>query len=332
MDNQVMFPGWQDYFLERELEWSRKVVRKANEATKAAGKPLIIQFSGGRDSMAVLALVREVTDNFYCAYMCTGTEFPGFVKFVRDICSKLGVKLLISVPNMHKGNIYQRIERFQSFPNLGRFEGGGKRLWCCRDLKLRPEKKLLYHEFGRGTFFRLEGIRRFESARRQVIYKPYAENPFRPDDELKGSFEVYPILNWTDEDVLRYLEMTGMPTTGLYKEFGVSGCSWCPFYGPDIYLQVLATYPTHYDQFIELEEKLKIPSVQGGVWLKDLKRQVTEGIPAFIPKLAKLKAPCTIVWEGKRVPTCDIYGHSYVDGECLRCGDLDPKPVFQEVR
>ncbi len=323
---QISIPGWDERFLDERKAEALEVIKAC---AARSTMPLVLQFSGGRDSMALLGLVREAevpADKYICSYMATGTELPGVVTFVRDFCKQEGLRLLVSQPGLHKGNIYKRIQQFRSFPNLGSFDGGGKRLWCCRDLKLRPQKKLLVGTFGKGEFFKLEGIRRFESDRRKVIYRQYAATFMREDDEFKKSWEVFPILNWSDDDVLQYLEQRGLPTMGQYKEFGVSGCSWCPFYPPEIYAKVLAVKPNWYDRFISLEEELNQPSVHGGVFLRDIKSAVLEGRP--IPEVRKgaRRAPCTMMFNGVETPTCQVYGHLFIDGKCYRCDEPEVKP------
>jgi phosphoadenosine phosphosulfate reductase len=331
--SQLKIPEWQELFLDELLVESRRVVKEIAEKTE---KPLIIQFSGGRDSMAMLGLVREVTDNFYCSYMATGTELPRVINFVKDFCRDLGVKLLVSTPKMHKGNLFQRIATFNSFPNLGSFEGGGQRLWCCRDLKLRPAKKLLVRTFGSGTFFRLEGIRRFESERRKKIYADYTKTFMRPDDELAHSWEVFPLLNWTDDDILLYIQMKNLPTlTQQYKDYGVSGCSWCPFYSSTLYYDIIKKIPNWnvYRRIIEMENKLNQPSVHGGIFLRDIKQAVLEGRPAPVStKSYPTKKPCTIELNGQKQLTCEVYGHLYVDTPggppvCFRCGQVELEKI-----
>ncbi len=312
---QLSLPGVDERFLAERLEESRRVVREIAEKSE---KPLIIQFSGGRDSMAMLGLVQEVTDDFVCAYMATGLEFKGIIPFVKETCQKYGVRLLISNPSMHKGNIFKRVRQFKTFPGL-------IATWCCRDLKLRPQKKMLIKEFGKGTFYKLEGIRLHESTRRRSIYAEYTGTPYREDGEFRGSYEVFPIINWTDRDVLNYLKMKGLPTSGLYKEFGVSGCSWCPFYQPDIYRRILGKMPNHYDRFIELENELDLPSVSGYYFLRDLKKEVLSGVLAEpVEPFSEAKRPCMMKFQGEMVPTCSIYGHTYINGECFRCQEPDP--------
>ena len=273
--------------------------------------------------MTLVGLVREVVgkDGFICAFMATGLEFKGVVQFVKQTCHELGVPLIISNPGMYKGNFFKRLEQFRRFPLMKGPQ------WCCRDLKLRPQKKLLQKEFGRGaTLYKLEGIRRSESARRKYIYKEYTESLMRPDSEHKGSFEVFPLLNWSDADVLNYLEMKGMKTSGLYKRFGVSGCAWCPFYTVGIYREILREVPSQFDRVIEMEDKLGQPSVAGNIYLGDIKAEVVNGVPLPVPVVdeeGRGGRPCTMMMEGKEVRTCEVYGHFFVEGHCFRCGEKE---------
>ena len=313
---QLRMASIDEQFLTARLVESREVIRKVAELSTL---PLFIQFSGGRDSMAMLGLAREVTDNFVCCYMATGLEFKGVIQFVKNTCAELGVKLLISNPSMHKGNLFQRIEQFQSFPGL-------IATWCCRDLKLRPQKKLLQATFGKETLYKLEGIRLSESIRRKYMYKDYTGDPIREDSEFKGSYEVFPIINWTDRDVLNYLEVKGLPTMGHYKKFGLSGCSFCPFYGADIYRRVFSIMPDYqlYRRVIEWENRLEKPSVSGYYFLRDIKREVLVGdIVAAPAEVEPAKSPCTMMFRGERVKTCDVYGHLFINGSCYRCEALE---------
>jgi 3'-phosphoadenosine 5'-phosphosulfate sulfotransferase (PAPS reductase)/FAD synthetase len=209
--------------------------------------------------------VKEVTDNFLCCYMVSGIEFPEAVDFAGEAANGIGVPILYSQPSDHKGGFFERLATFRRFPNI-------ESTWCNRDLKVRPQKKVLERNFGKQTFYKLVGVRKFESNRRRGLYP--ANKLIRPDPEHSGSFLVFPLLHWTDDDVINYLKMAGLPTAGLYKRFGVSGCYWCPFYQVEIYKKVLRELPNIYDEFIEWETKLKAPSVIGEIYLRDLKKEV----------------------------------------------------------
>lgn len=319
MTLQPTLPTIDDFFLSERLAESRALVRKV--ASLSGDTPLIIQFSGGKDSMAMLGLVQEVTSNFVCAFMATGLELPGVVKFVKDTCRSLGAPLIISHPGMYKGNLFKRVEKFKSWPGL-------IATWCCRDLKLRPEKALLAKTFGRKTFYKLEGIRVAESVRRRYIYKDVAEDMMRRDGEHKSSFEVFPLLKWADADVENYLAMKQLPTTKLYAEVGVSGCALCPFYQPEIFYRVMQRFPDLwiYKKAIEWEEKLGQPFGNGYVYLRDIKQAVLDGAPCPQSQVdRKHRPPCMVEIEpGVFKNTCDVFGHTYIPTktgeECFRCG------------
>lgn len=245
------------------VEESEGVIRRAMANTN---KPLVVQFSGGKDSMAMVGLVSRLTDHFFPSFMETGIEFPEAVAFAKSTAESLGLKLLISTPADHLGDFFTRLPHF-GWPTI-------HSTWCNRDLKVRPQKKLLNQLYGPGRFYKLVGIRKEESARRRRMHK--AGEFFAEDYQVGTDMLVYPLMNWTGADVLEYLEETGLPTSSLYDKYGVSGCYWCPFYQEEIYRAILSDHPKLYDRFIEWEKVLG-PSVNGYLFLGDIKKSVLEG-------------------------------------------------------
>ena len=256
---QSSFKSLDDQFLGEMIEQAKVVIRWASSQTD---NPLVIQFSGGKDSMAMVGLTQEVTSNFVLGFMETGIEFPEAIEFVKSSADKLGVTLHTSTPADHLGGFFERLEKFRRFPSV-------KAQWCNRDLKVRPQQKMLRKIYGSGALYKVVGVRRFESVRRRYLY---GKNEYvRPDNQVSRDYNIYPILNWTNNDVLRYLKLKRLPTSSLYKKYKVSGCYWCPFYGLDIYRPILKDNPDLYDEFIKWEDILGEPSVIDHVYLRDLK-------------------------------------------------------------
>jgi 3'-phosphoadenosine 5'-phosphosulfate sulfotransferase (PAPS reductase)/FAD synthetase len=212
--------------------------------------------------MALVSLAMEVTDDFVCGFMKTGIEFPEAIDFAERSAKGLGVALLTSEPQDHLGGFFDRLPLF-GFPTI-------KKTWCNRDLKVRPQQKMLNREFGKGDFYKLVGVRKFESSRRK---KMHSGNRYIVDDYNASGHLVYPLLLWNRYDVVNYLKRKGLPTSSLYKTYGVSGCYWCPFYQPSIYKKVIADNPCIYDKFIECEKEHG-PSVGNYIYLGDIKREV----------------------------------------------------------
>ena len=253
---------------------------------KSQGMPLIIQFSGGKDSMVMLDLVRRRTDKFTCAYMVSGIEFPKGIDFVRETCEELRVNLIFSFPSDYltkkhpENGFFERLEAHGYFPKP-------KWTWCSVYLKIRPQVRKLRTLYGKKSFMKLNGVRRKESSRRMQIYRKLARQGFmKPDSEDTRSLMVFPILNWTNQDVLNYIEQESIhvPTNPLYQKYGVSGCRWCAFYSAKIYEKILREEISLYDEFILWEEKLKRPSVLGNCWLRDIKKKVAQELERLPPQ------------------------------------------------
>lgn len=254
---QLRFEKMDEEIFQQRLTESRALV---SEICRVAEMPVIVYFSGGKDSMAMLSLCLEVSDKVVPVYMATGIEFQESIDFAKGSASSFGLELVISWPSDHLGGLFERLPLF-GWPTV-------RKTWCNRDLKVRPQLKVLRRLYGKGVFYKMVGVRKWESSRRKKMHRE--NKPIVTDYHTGNDFLVYPILQWTGSDVLRYLEMKGLPTSGLYKKYGVSGCYWCPFYQPSIYRKILKDYPHLYDEVIRWEIKLNEPSVNNHIWLRDI--------------------------------------------------------------
>jgi len=246
------------------LENSLNIMREADTLAKEADTPLFINFSGGKDSSVLILLAKAINiTNVELIYMISGLELPGTIDFVKEQAARFDLPLhMIDPVRDYMGDFAYWVRRFKYFP-------GRQYTYCSSRLKLRPARKYLRKLYGRKHVYKVNGVRKAESSRRQKIY---ATKPFiYPDYEASGHFLVEPIREWTGQDVVDYLNENNFEVQKLYGEFGVSGCAWCPFYQVKIYQRILNVYPNIYDEIIELEDEIKKPSVNGGIFLHQLK-------------------------------------------------------------
>ena len=238
-------------------------------ADRKSPKPLVVNFSGGKDSTVLLDLVQRVTDRFICMFCVTGIEFPEAIESAKRTAEEKGLDLYFSYPSDHKGGFFERLSEFKTFPTI-------KQTWCSRDLKFRPQKKLLKAVFGDCVLYKLNAVRREESSRRRLIYN--GRSYVAKDPNVSRDIMVFPILDWTTLERDRYIENRRLKveTARLYRSYGVSGCYWCPFYQPHIYRRILKDNINLYDQFIKWEQVLNSSSVIGHNWLRDLKKEAVE--------------------------------------------------------
>lgn len=167
--------------------------------------PVEVSYSGGKDSDVILELAKMAGIPYRAIYKNTTIDPPGTIKH----CKSKGVEILHP-----KKSFYQIVE-----------EAGSPSQWyriCCSTLK---EYKVLERA--------IQGIRRSESIKRRKRYKEPEEcRTYKTGGKAKV---YYPILDWTDEDVARFIEERHIECHPLYYDengaFHIErrlGCIGCP--------------------------------------------------------------------------------------------------------
>lgn len=164
-----------------------------------------VSYSGGKDSDVILELAKMAGIKYRAIYKNTTIDPPGTMKH----CREKGVEIL-----QPKESFFHLVERKGLPTRRARF--------CCAELK---EYKVLDRA--------IQGIRRSESIKRRDRYKePEICRVYGKDEKVK----VYlPILDWTDNDVARFVEERGIQCHPLYYDEQGNfhperrlGCIGCP--------------------------------------------------------------------------------------------------------
>ncbi|MBI5001281.1 MAG: phosphoadenosine phosphosulfate reductase family protein [Euryarchaeota archaeon] len=201
----------------RAVEANRKVIcaRAAQAANfikrRAESDGLLVSFSGGKDSLAVLLLALDAGLRPPMLFVDTGIEMPETVAYVSEIAAKYELDLIIE----SAGEVFWHgVEHFG--PPAKDFR------WCCKTCKLAPIAKVIGARYPEGvTVF--VGQRRYESEPR-ARHGSLWENPWVP-----GQRAASPIQDWTALHVWLYIFMKGAPYNVWYER-GMDriGCFPCP--------------------------------------------------------------------------------------------------------
>ena len=186
--------------LQKKIDQSIKLLKVA-----CKGKKVEVCYSGGKDSDVILNLAKEAEIDFVPIYKMTTIDPPGTIKHAKD-----------------NGCEIRRPEK--TFFQLVREKGLPSRFarFCCAYLK---EYKIMDNA--------IIGVRRAESTKRAKIYKEPTQCRIYEKGEHVN--QIFPILDWTNEDVKNYILDRGIKCHPLYYdekgEFRVErrlGCIGCP--------------------------------------------------------------------------------------------------------
>ena len=235
--------------MQSKIETSIVTIQKAAKlAQNYTGKPLVVAFSGGKDSQTVYHLAEAAGVEFEAVYSATTIDPPEVVRFIR----KQYPNVKFNVPKM---SFWQLAENIRMLPNR-------HMRYCCSILKEQTSP-------GRVT---LTGVRREESikrAKRQILdinKKPRQFDEFERSDKVdiqcfgngKERITVNPILDWTETNVWLYLsDVVKVPHCELY-DIGRHrvGCLFCPMNARKEIVDDMRRYPHQFERLKKTVAKI----------------------------------------------------------------------------
>jgi len=183
--------GWFDSDL------TKRTISEIRWVADAFGLPIIVAFSGGKDSIVLLDLVRKSGIYHKAIMNLTTVDPPEIIYFIRENYPEV----VIERP---KYTMWQLIVRKRMPPTRGV-------RYCCQVMKERNRSGLT-----------LTGIRAEESHSRQGRSIIEAKS--------KRAILYHPIITWTEKDVWEHIEQNHLKYPAMYDNgHRRIGCIGCPF-------------------------------------------------------------------------------------------------------
>ncbi len=178
---------------------------------KRPNLPMVVSFSGGKDSLACLLLALEKETKPDILFNDTGLEFKETLDYVEDTANKYGLDLI----KAEAGSAF--------WDNLEAFGPPARDYrWCCKVCKLGPIARTINSRFPKGVIS-LIGQRRYESFSRSKKGKVW-RNPWVP-----SQVGISPIQDWNALAVWLYIFLKKADYNPWYER-GLDriGCYLCP--------------------------------------------------------------------------------------------------------
>ncbi len=196
--------------------------------------PVVVGFSGGKDSLVVYLLVEKATEESpKIFFMNTGIEFPETVQHVYEFAEK------------HDAEIIGYDAGDQFWDSLQEFGPPARDFrWCCKVLKLGPASASIAEILG-GEVLTFMGQRKLESFQRSIEPR-VTRNPW-----VQGQLSANPIQNWNALEVWLYIFKEGEAYNPLYNSgYTRMGCYLCPSSPLAEIERIQNTHPELYNRWI----------------------------------------------------------------------------------
>lgn len=226
-------------------------------------RPLMVTYSGGKDSQVLVALAERAGINFEVVNSHTTADAPETVYFIRDRFKELeerGIKCTIIMPT---------------------YKGKPVSMWTLIPQKLVPPTRIMRYccavlkETTGHNRFIATGVRWAESTQRK-LNRGIMEINHRDKEKrivmmadnsekrqlfetcaIKGKMTVNQIIDWSDEDVWDYMNAERLSVNPLYCEGQKRvGCVGCPMAGRGGRQREFVRWPAYEKMYISAFDRM----------------------------------------------------------------------------
>lgn len=178
-------------------------------------RPILVSFSGGKDSTVVSHLVMTALGRSDILHIFADTtiEFPDTYKYIQEFQKKHPVTPFIVSRSLL--DFFDTAEKIGPPSRILR--------WCCTTHKTNPLAKLIQGISPGSGVLTFDGIRGAESSRRAKYPRISSQH------KIANEILARPILYWTDFELWIFILYHGLQFNDAYRKgFRRVGCLYCP--------------------------------------------------------------------------------------------------------
>jgi 3'-phosphoadenosine 5'-phosphosulfate sulfotransferase (PAPS reductase)/FAD synthetase and related enzymes len=231
-------------------ELAEEAIRFIREVAEKYKKPLVVSYSGGKDSLVALDLAARSGLKFHIYFNDTGLEPPETYENLKAVRERYGAEVIVGAA----GDRFWRAMKLFGPP-------ARDYRWCCKVIKLGPTTEALKAKFPQG-YISVVGQRGAESFLRAKLPK------ISQSKWVAGAVVAAPLQEWTALEVWLYIFLHKLPYNPAYERgFDRLGCVVCPANELAELDNVKRSYPDIYEKMeAALGERFAEKEVEMGLW------------------------------------------------------------------
>jgi phosphoadenosine phosphosulfate reductase len=214
-------------------------------------KPVIVAFSGGKDSLATLILtLKALGKDVDVVFIDTGLEFEETLKNVEEVEKHYGIKII----KLKGEDFWEKVKDYGIPARDYR--------WCSEVCKLKPLRNFIEMHY-EDDVLSFVGIRKYESFNRATKKRVY-RNTY-----VKKQINALPIFHWSSLHVWIYLLREKAPYNKLYeKGFDRIGCFMCPAMEMGEIYKIKSEFPELWEKWERILKEYAKKHNLGEEWIR----------------------------------------------------------------
>ena len=199
--------------LAEKIKYSEEIVKAVVDRFNKKYHRCAVSCSFGKDSMAILHLVRKIKPDVKVVFANTGVEHKETLRYKKRMVEEWNLNFAEVKPIK---SFWKCVDDY----GLPDFRSHGGTPKCCNFLKEKPLKDYYKKNYIRAVFL---GIPYDESWTRRQVMIQYGE-VYQTGD---GLTKAHPIAFWTTQQVFEYSKIMGIPLNPIYEKLERCGCRPC---------------------------------------------------------------------------------------------------------
>jgi phosphoadenosine phosphosulfate reductase len=206
--DMLTYENWDDEKVTALLENKRDFLDILKWAYKDYGEEIVYSCSFGAEGIVLIDLINKVNKNAKIIFLDTGLHLPETYELIEKVKNRypsLQINMVKPKVSLDEQTKWYGEELWNHTPNL-----------CCHLRKVVPMKEAL--QYSKAW---ISGLRRDQSPSR-------SKTQYINKDEKFHKIKICPLIHWSWEDVMTYIQLNNLPYNPLHdRGYPSIGCFPC---------------------------------------------------------------------------------------------------------